>query len=1310
MMKLLLLVCLLFGTSSGQTQFCEDGWTKYNDQGEGSLCVLIQRNPLSWTQARQTCASLQATLTFLDRFNEFSSFRNNTFSGITDEIYNNDIVDFWSGMYIDDGRLLWDDIGPRFVRRSRFDFRNLPWNWDQRQPDPTKGKCGKASLKFIEGFPNGDLTIQLDKCDTPLPFVCQKSANNFITNFVDFCPKGFRGNKLLSNCYKLVEQPLSYFEAKANCNENTNGELAGDNTDFDRKLVERVVFESFSNREVFFGGWSVWIRKVESKDNLCTTLTQNPDFPVGTFQEPCNSSFAFVCSVPVIKQESAILKASSRLFNKTELLQSPIFSPYPLNFTLNRRLYSNEILFLQTPVDILNSSLTYFKWYTSFDFINWRIRPISDRGIEIILPNHDSPGRKRRYDNDRIQNNFYETLEERQKRQASPTGVPDVTSFAGFETTPTRFINEMFNPNIDFYNVRLSTGYYEVGLFNTFQPQQITSLKRFVRYSETDLYIYVVYVELLKNAIGFNEEQPRLSYEDMNKYNLLQDGSYLPYLDEMMFPVFSDIPPLLQSQLLYYKGEVETFNLVNNTAKLRYFLTPTLSRQRAQTYESVVLSILTDHLVDVIKNTNWTFDSKTVKVFSTVQCPPFTATINGKVVTFNPVRLGSQGYSWERCYPGRTALATASCVGNYDDGVRWTDIVVDATCGVVPPLNQSSSTDTLKNISETAITDKNYFALLNDTVILTDPNVNLTEADIIYTADIVYNYLQFSPINNKQRVDDIYDIVNNVLYTSTDYLESAQKISNAANRIILSADEITNGLNLLGKDSVKIVKDFLASVVLEQSGVGDVTIGIKFNGTQDIRLNQDDINTVGMPAEVSVTDTDTGIYLTRNIAQGEATRLAFQIYGKTDLFSVISSRFEINSKVVAARMTKRGIPVEDLGDEYVTAVFRIKEYNKNMVCAYWNYSASQDAGGWETKGCMMESKDEGHVICKCDHLTNFAVLIDLEAGSISDTDKLVLGIITKIGLILSIIGLGITILTFLIFKHLRKGRGQQVLVNLSVAMICSAILFLVGIDRTETKVGCIVVAALLHYFILVSFMWMLVEGVLQYLRFVKVLGTYIPNFMKKTMIPAWGLPLIPVIVCLAIDYNMYFGGKGYCWMTWEPFLYAFIIPIAVVILANLIVFTMVLCNLCCRRKHKGMASNQSERKMALLHVQAAISILVILGITWLFGFLTVDTTRIVFHYLFAIFNAFQGIFIFLLFTFREKQIRKAWKKLCCKGAPYKSTSSSDTGVKKNGSTETKSTGYSSSASDNKSGRNGKSNGSSNGSTDKLTFNNPQYDH
>lgn len=80
----------------------------------------------------------------------------------------------------------------------------------------------------------------------------------------------------------------------------------------------------------------------------------------------------------------------------------------------------------------------------------------------------------------------------------------------------------------------------------------------------------------------------------------------------------------------------------------------------------------------------------------------------------------------------------------------------------------------------------------------------------------------------------------------------------------------------------------------------------------------------------------------------------------------------------------------------------------------------------------------------------------------------------------------------------------MVLLNLAVALLAVDILVLVGVDRIENENGCIAVAALLLYFLLASFSWMLVEGVVQYLKFVKVFDTYTPRFMLKAALPAWG--------------------------------------------------------------------------------------------------------------------------------------------------------------------------------------------------------------
>ena len=79
----------------------------------------------------------------------------------------------------------------------------------------------------------------------------------------------------------------------------------------------------------------------------------------------------------------------------------------------------------------------------------------------------------------------------------------------------------------------------------------------------------------------------------------------------------------------------------------------------------------------------------------------------------------------------------------------------------------------------------------------------------------------------------------------------------------------------------------------------------------------------------------------------------------------------------------------------------------------------------------------------------------------------------------------------------------MVLLHLSLALLAVDIIVLAGVDQTSNYGGCCAVAALLHYFLLVSFLWMLVEAVIQYLKFVKVFDTYTPRFMLKAALPAW---------------------------------------------------------------------------------------------------------------------------------------------------------------------------------------------------------------
>ncbi len=68
-----------------------------------------------------------------------------------------------------------------------------------------------------------------------------------------------------------------------------------------------------------------------------------------------------------------------------------------------------------------------------------------------------------------------------------------------------------------------------------------------------------------------------------------------------------------------------------------------------------------------------------------------------------------------------------------------------------------------------------------------------------------------------------------------------------------------------------------------------------------------------------------------------------------------------------------------------------------------------------------------------------------------------------------------------------------------------------GIDKTgddTVPIHCQVIAVLLHYFFLVSFMWMLMEGVFLYVTLVKVFVKKQKPYYIGFTIASYGFPLI----------------------------------------------------------------------------------------------------------------------------------------------------------------------------------------------------------
>ena len=71
-------------------------------------------------------------------------------------------------------------------------------------------------------------------------------------------------------------------------------------------------------------------------------------------------------------------------------------------------------------------------------------------------------------------------------------------------------------------------------------------------------------------------------------------------------------------------------------------------------------------------------------------------------------------------------------------------------------------------------------------------------------------------------------------------------------------------------------------------------------------------------------------------------------------------------------------------------------------------------------------------------------------------------------------------------------------------MMLMLIVFVAGINRTENRIGCIAVGALLHYLILVSWMWMGAEALLLFQKLVIVFIKVSVKYLIIISIACWG--------------------------------------------------------------------------------------------------------------------------------------------------------------------------------------------------------------
>ncbi|KFM74455.1 putative G-protein coupled receptor 112, partial [Stegodyphus mimosarum] len=191
--------------------------------------------------------------------------------------------------------------------------------------------------------------------------------------------------------------------------------------------------------------------------------------------------------------------------------------------------------------------------------------------------------------------------------------------------------------------------------------------------------------------------------------------------------------------------------------------------------------------------------------------------------------------------------------------------------------------------------------------------------------------------------------------------------------------------------------------------------------------------------------------------------------------------------------------------------------------------------------------------------------------------------------------------------------------------------------------ACAAVGLFLHYFVLTSLTWMCVEAINMYQLLVHVFASSETHFLLKRCFFAWGGPLVIVALTASFGLDSYYDDLEFCMLSpRNPWIYycAFLAPSCILLAVNFTVFILVSRVIFTPRLTTKTSNN--HQVVTAAQVRGAFTVMVLLGVTWVFGTMAFGHVKIIFQYFFCISNSLQGFLIFLVRCLLYPEARNAW--------------------------------------------------------------------
>ena len=319
----------------------------------------------------------------------------------------------------------------------------------------------------------------------------------------------------------------------------------------------------------------------------------------------------------------------------------------------------------------------------------------------------------------------------------------------------------------------------------------------------------------------------------------------------------------------------------------------------------------------------------------------------------------------------------------------------------------------LKKLVDFQITDSNIEEVSYAVAVMSGKRYVKTPDDVaqaVHVIDKITNHTSLTQLTTS----DIIWATSYMMETDEDNLMNSQ-INNYSLTTLVTSLESMMGHVQLENASFSYRTPNIAMLVTEINS-SNVFYGVGLSKTENITTNV--FKTCSTNRDYSQVEAAAFLqfhnkYSQINSSLNGTTKIGFMMYKNSILFP----RFDNANRT---NITTPVISVSNFNNDQKSKVELIfpSFYNSQQSdCVFWDFTLNDNLGGWSHDGCTFQGRIDGHVICKCDHMTNFAVLATWDPkAEINKNDRIILGIISLIGLSISSISLTCTLTTFFAFR------------------------------------------------------------------------------------------------------------------------------------------------------------------------------------------------------------------------------------------------------------------------------------------------------